>query len=128
VDIAKQMLEAVRTFVDFHVRECLPFIHCHDPFVTLPPAAEINDQVFGLPVEGFEDFFQVVHGEFAGWKEVRCYYNLLLSFNYALTTNTLPNQPVMVNDKEAKKNTTHLSSAPRHPILRISLIDSTTEL
>ncbi len=67
----------VCTLVNLHICQCSPFIHCHHPFPVGPSAAQVDDELFDITIDGFDDRTQTIRGELCVWKEVRRYNDLL---------------------------------------------------
>jgi hypothetical protein len=68
----------MQTFIDFHIRDHLPFIHSHKPSIILPPATKINDKLLLVSIKGCEYRVETFLRELAGREEERSYNDLLL--------------------------------------------------
>ena len=71
------------TFVQLKVGNRLPFVGSHEPLVVFLPAAEIDDQLRRVVVQGDEDGVQTGVREGARGEQVGCYYYLLSVGQYA---------------------------------------------
>jgi len=40
-----------RTLIDFHICNCLPFIHSHKPGIILPPATKVYDEILFITIQ-----------------------------------------------------------------------------
>jgi len=69
--------EDKRTFTDFHVCQCLPLVHGDDPPSSLPPTAQVNDELAFAAIQRIEHPFQTIFREFGVRKKSGCHDNLL---------------------------------------------------
>lgn len=68
VSDAEQKATTSQTLIDLHICGRLPFIHGDNPFAIFFSAAQINDELFRIMVEGLKDCLQTVGREPSSWE------------------------------------------------------------
>ena len=106
------------TLVDLHVCDGLPLVHGDEPCVFAPPpAAEVNDKLFLVSSKSLKHGIQPCLAELALRKEVGCDDDLCESIPSASRLQGIHwHRPP------------YLARTSVHPLLRIPVIDATTDL
>jgi hypothetical protein len=58
----------IHTLINFHIRDGLPLVHSHKPSIILPPTTEVDNKLFLVTIESFENHVKALLRELSRGK------------------------------------------------------------